>query len=272
MNLQLFRHTWGTTGSWEDLFPNFQTAGYHGIETGVPQPEDRGRLLELLAQHDFDLIAQIYTEGRDVDEHLASFERQLMAACELKPLLVNSHSGRDAWSEAQSTRFFERALAIEAAAGIPVAHETHRQRVLYNPWVCSRLLEQFAALQLCCDYSHWVCVCERLLDGELEILAQCAPRCRHLHARVGHEQGPQVGDPRAPEYARHLAAHEAWWRMIWNCQQARGDHASTLTPEFGPPPYAPTLPFTATPVSDVAEICDWMARRQAQEFESLPPI
>ena len=41
---------------------------------------------------------------------------------------------------------------------------------------------------------------------------------------------------------------------------------STLTPEFGPAPYLHLLPHTQTPVADLADICDWMARRQAGRF------
>jgi hypothetical protein len=127
-------------------------------------------------------------------------------------------------------------------------------------------LARFASLKLCCDYSHWVCVCERLIDDELGILRKCATRCLHLHARVGYEQGPQVPDPRAPEYERHLAAHERWWRLVWQAQRKRGDAVSTLTPEFGPPLYQHTLPFTAVAVSNLWEICDWQAARQAANF------
>ena len=267
MKLRLIRHTWGTTGSWEELFPAFSAAGYHGIETSVPAPVDRQRLLGLLAQHGLDLILQISTTGRNVDEHLDSFQQQVDAAAPLQSQAVISHSGNDSWVETDAARFFESALEIERAAGVRVSHETHRSRVLYNPWVCSRLLTRFENLKLCCDFSHWVCVCERLFDETLEdIVRQCAPRCLHLHARVGHEQGPQVSDPRAPEYALHLAAHEKWWRIIWAAQEARGDQITTLTPEFGPPPYAPTLPGSAVPLRDVSEICNWMARRQAEHF------
>jgi sugar phosphate isomerase/epimerase len=266
MRLLLFRHLWGVSGSWEEVFPKFKAAGYHGIETSVPPPEDCERLQRLLSQHGLELILQVFTSGETVDAHLESFRRQIEEARLLRPHLINAHSGRDAWDESEALRFFERALAIEDAAGVTVAHETHRGRILFQPWICRRLLAQFKRLQLCCDYSHWVCVCERLLEDQHEILQQCASRCVHLHARVGYEQGPQVSDPRAPEYAAQLAAHESWWRMIWDAQDGRGDETSTLTPEFGPPGYAHTLPFTGMPVSDVWEICDWQARRQAANF------
>lgn len=270
MNLRLIRHTWGTNGSWAELFSAFQRAGYHGIETSIPAAGEQGEFQELRDQYGFDLVLQIHTSGRGVDEHLASFRHQLDAALPLHPRVINSHSGLDAWSDAESEKFFAGALAAEQAAGLPICHETHRGRVFYNPWVCRRMMDRFSNLKLCCDFSHWVCVCERLFDEDLEqIAAQCAPRCLHLHARVGHEQGPQVSDPAAAEFAPQLAAHERWWKMIWDAQHARGDAVTTLTPEFGPPPYAPTLPGTNTPLRDVAEVCDWVANRQAARFASL---
>ena len=73
-----------------------------------------------------------------------------------------------------------------------------------NPWNTQRILRRFPSLKLTCDYSHWVCVAERLLPDCGEILQLSADHCWHLHARVGFEEGPQVPDPRAPE-----------WSIIW---------------------------------------------------------
>ena len=101
-----------------------------------------------------------------------------------------------------------------------------------------------------------VCVCERLLDGCEPIIEQAARHCLHVHARVGYAEGPQVPDPRAAEWAGDLGAHEQWWSTVWDAQ------------EFGPPPYLHTLPHTNVPVADLGDVCDWMARRQAERFGS----
>ena len=42
------------------------------------------------------------------------------------------------------------------------------------------MLERFAELKLVCDFSHWVCICERLIDDQLDIIKLCAERCHHL--------------------------------------------------------------------------------------------
>jgi hypothetical protein len=266
MKLMLFRHLWGVTMPWDDAFTLFKRKGYQGIECRLQVPQRRGEFRDLLDSHNLEYIPHIYTEGKSVRDHIKSFRAQVTAAKAMRPRLINAQSGADHFSESDSNYFFEEVLKIESQTGVPVAHETHRSRILFNPWITSRLLERFAGLKLCCDFSHWVCVCERLLDDQLKIIRRCAGHCLHLHARVGYEQGPQVPDPRAPEYKRHLESHEKWWRMIWAAQKRRGLKVSTLTPEFGPPAYLHTLPFTEAPVSNLHEICDWQARRQTAAF------
>ena len=266
MQLLLTRHLWGITESWEQSFPRIQAAGYGAIESPLPVPADQARFRDLLDQYGFAYIAMAFTSGASVAEHLDSFRAQIEASRALQPIMINSHSGRDAWDEGQSCDFFSGALSFEASLDVPVAHETHRGRSLFNPWVTQRLLGQFENLRLCCDLSHWVCVCERLIDDELKIIEQCAQRCILLYSRVGYEQGPQVPGPRAPEYQRHLEAHERWWDLIWDAQIAKGRKISPLTPEFGPPDYLHTLPYSNMPVADLWDICNWMAHRQAERF------
>jgi len=160
-----------------------------------------------------------------------------------------------------------QALALEQTYGLPIAHETHRSRITFSPWDTSQLLTTFGDIKLTCDFSHWVTVCERLLDRESAILEQCAQHCVHIHARVGYEQGPQVTHPNAPEWAAHLAAHERWWQQIWQAQVQCGMAVSTLTPEYGPPNYHHTLPFSQEPVSDLWAICDWQWHREKAHFD-----
>ncbi|MDQ4076530.1 MAG: hypothetical protein M3220_09835 [Chloroflexota bacterium] len=63
-----------------------------------------------------------------------------------------------------------------------------------------------------------------------------------------------------------LQAHEQWWSWIWEAREAQGAEVITLTPEFGPPRYLHTLPYTDVPVVNLWEICDWQAQRQAANF------
>ena len=266
MELRIFRHLWGITEPWETLFPKIHDLRYYGIEHILPEESERIRFRSQLNLHGFDYIAQIVTVGDSVTDHIKSFRRTIEDAITMKPRLINCHSGCDWFSEEEALRYFSEALECEAKVGIPVAHETHRGRILYNPWITERLLKQLPELRLSCDFSHWVVVSERLLEKETEIIAQCAERCIHVHARVGYEEGPQVPDPRAPEYERHVLAHERWWRMVWDAQERRGMSESTLTPEFGAPDYLHTFPYSMTPVADLWDICNWQADRQRSKF------
>ena len=266
MKLVLVRHLWGVTEPWETAFPRFKSLGYGGIECGVPPPAERKRFRALLGEQGLSWVCQQWTGGKSVEEHLDSFKKQAEAGLECSPRIINSHSGRDGWDEADSCRFFEKALDFGKAAGVEIIHETHRGRILFNPWVTKRMLDRFPGLRLASDYSHWVCVNESLLWDDEAILRQCARRAAHIHARVGYPEGPQVPDPRAPEFKEAVERHELWWDWIWDAQERAGAEESTLCPEFGPAGYLHTLPYTNVPVADQAEICEWQARRQKERF------
>ena len=268
MELLIFRHNWGLPeASWEQKLATIQQGGFAGVETGELLPADYSRFQDLLLKHKLRFIPQIFTAGTTVGEHLASFRQQLTAVRRISPIRVNCHSGSDRWSSDEAKKFFGEALQVEADTEFPVAHETHRGRCLFHPWAAARLLEAFPKLHLCADFSHWVCVCERLLNEEEGILRECARRAIHIHARVGFENGPQVNDPRAPEWKTHVEAHEKWWTWIWEAQKAQGASFITMTPEFGPPTYLPTQPFTQTPIANLEEICNWQAQRQSRRFK-----
>ncbi|MGC5340916.1 sugar phosphate isomerase/epimerase, partial [Escherichia coli] len=77
--------------------------------------------------------------------------------------------------------------------------ETHRASSLYSPWLTLDIVRQLPRLRYTADISHWVVVCERLLDDPLDDLTLFLERVHHVQARVGYAQGPQVPDPAAPE-------------------------------------------------------------------------
>ncbi len=268
MQLKTIRHLWGVEEPPSTFFTKVRAENYHGVESALPASGTETAFRGLLDENGLEYIAQIFTDGPTFVEHIESFRRQARAAVEMKAVMVNCHGGKDGWSLADSLHFYRAAIEIERDLGIPVAHETHRGRILFNPWITRDILNEIPDLALCCDFSHWVCVAERLLPDCGEIIAQCAERCLHLHARVGYEQGPQVPDPRAPEYQVHVETHEKWWDIIWSAQEKSGMTYSYLTPEFGPPTYLPTLPFSNKPVASLEEICLWQVERQRQRFHN----
>ena len=274
MKLKLVRHLWGVdlTHGLQQYLPRWREVGYEALETSIRTVPDREALLRFLKENAFQWIPQIFSNdfvpGGTVREHLDSLRVQIEECLDHGPTFFNAHSGYDNWSAVEAEDFYGQALALEKETGIPISHETHRLRYFGTPWQTRQILKLFPDLRVTCDFSHWVCVCERLLPDMEETIALAARQCHHLHARVGFEEGPQVPDPAAPEYTAHLKSHESWWNIIWQSQSARGVTESTLTPEFGPPPYMHTLPHTHVPVADLAAICDWMARRQSINFAS----
>jgi len=78
-------------------------------------------------------------------------------------------------------------------------------------------------------------------------------RADHIHARVGHPEGPQVNDPRAPEWDDAVKAHLGWWDAVAGRKKSEGKMLTILT-EFGPPHYLPALPYTQQPVASQWEI------------------
>ncbi|MBF0432511.1 MAG: sugar phosphate isomerase/epimerase [Fibrobacteria bacterium] len=276
MQLLMFRSMWGVLGpwgkfpaeNWEQAFPAIKESGYTGIEFDLPKADQHKRFRKLLDIYNFQYIAMIFTSGNTVADHISSFEQEVKLAKKLSPRFIVSHSGQDSFSPEEAKEFFEAALEIEEKEKIPVAHETHRGRILFNPWSTYQLLSQYSELKLCVDLSHWVCVAERLLEDCNDILEMTAQHCLHIHARIGYEQGPQIPDPRMPEAAPYLAFHEKWWQRIWDIQENAGFPETTMDPEFGPPGYMHTLPGTNAPVADLWDICNWQAGRQKTLFAS----
>ena len=192
--------------------------------------------------------------------HLEDVQIQVAQAVEAGALFCSCLAGSDSWELSVAVDFFGRALELGAKLGATLSFETHRSRPTFTPWATAALLRALPQLRLTCDFSHWCVVCERLPDDETA-LSLAIQHARHMHARVGYAQGPQVPDPRAPEYETELLAHEGWWRRIALSVAARAELV-TLTPEFGPDGYLHHSPFSNQPVADLAEINRWMAQRQ----------
>jgi hypothetical protein len=275
---QIFRHLWGVEADLKLFLEQLQKQQiYNGIEAGlVWQAKDQQEILRsFLKDSSFHFIAMIFTDlpfrpSYSVKEHVEQFKRQVDEALPFEPMLINVHGGKDSFNEKQREEYFTEVLDYSTKLSLPLVHETHRGRILYNPWVTKDLIEKFPHLRLCADFSHWVTVCERLLTTpeDLELFHLLAARCDHIHARVGQEQAPQVSDPRAPEWASHVKTFESWWDLIIQEKVKLKASLPTFTPEYGPIPYMPTLPSSQQAVSDLKEIIDWSARRLKEKYFS----
>lgn len=230
--------------------------GYDGIEIGFDDGDSRDECIpELARQAGLVVVTQHFaTFAPDVDVHCREFRERLLRAASFGPLFVNSQTGRDLFNLGQNTLVFDVAARVADETGIPVYHETHRARCLHTPWRTVELLRARPEARLVFDMSHWCNVCETLLDDQADTIASIVPSVEHIHARVGHAQGPQVSDPRAPEWQDALDAHLKWWDRIIAAKRDAGAAQLTVTPEFGPPPYFPTLPWTQAPVASQWDI------------------
>lgn len=275
MKLRLYKTLWGHIGSLDEAIQSAQRHGFDGLEGQAPTDSTaRITFRQKLDEAGLDYIAEICTAGSYVPdrqappaEHLASFQQQADAAMECRPRFLTVLAGCDAWPLAASVELFGQMQAFAERLGVIASFETHRSRTMFHPWVARDLLQALPELRITCDFSHWCCVCERLvMDTEPEVLALCAERVHHVHARVGYDQGPQVPHPGAPEHAGALAAHERWWAQLWQAQATRGYEVVTMTPEFGPDGYLQCEPFSGRPVADLVEVNAWMAARQRDRF------
>jgi hypothetical protein len=250
---------WGEEGTKASLF--FARAlkeDYDGVEINLPESE--AFIYDFLISLDnlragnerFGFIAQQVLSPADesVDEYLSRMTARLEFLATLKPDFINSHTGKDYFSFDDNCRIIEAAENIAARSGIPILHETHRGRFTFHAASLLPYLEKFPHLKLTGDFSHWCTVSESMLQDQKEIMETIIPRIHHIHARVGYEQSPQVNDAFAPEWKQHMDTFVNWWRKIIETQSALGKRSMTITPEFGPVPYMPTLPHTQKPLAD----------------------
>ena len=208
----------------------------------------------LHGEYGLDLIAQILTEGKTPDDHIRSFEKQFALSLDAGAFAVNSHTGRDIFSFEENIRIFKSAILLGKENGIPVTHETHRSRPTYSAVETKKYLKALPDMRLTADFSHWMVVHESDLTDQKDTIELAIERTDLIHARVGYEEGPQVPDPRAPEWHGHLQNHLELWQKITDVHNKRNSESLFITPEFGPPAYMHTLPYTKMPVADVWEI------------------
>lgn len=238
MKISYFCTTWGQkTGSWDAFMMKVRNAGYDGIETSFPPSGEESEFLECLDKYGLYFIGQHWeTSSADFELHRAEYINRLRSLTSLAPISINSHTGKDYFSFEQNKALLDVAAEIAAETGIPIFHETHRGRFAFAAHITRSYLEQ-TSVELTLDVSHWCAVAESLLQDQAGALGAALDRTRHIHARVGFEQGPQVPDLTSPQYNSALQFHlECWDRVVLQLK----DHGRPMLPvtaEFGPPPY-----------------------------------
>jgi sugar phosphate isomerase/epimerase len=241
---------WGYTGNHDSFFAKIKEEGYDGAESWCPGDEKGRQELAAAAEKYGMKLGLLFGAGdKDPKKNLDEFTKVLKAGADMKPVYINCHTAKDFFTPEQLKPFFEFTFQLSREKNIPIYHETHRGRALYSAPVTRGFIEKHPALRITFDVSHWCVVHESMLDDQEETLAMVLERTDHIHARIGYQEGPQVNDPRAPEWEYAVKLHFAWWDKIVERKKKNGERITFLT-EFGPPLYMQTLPYTLQPLSD----------------------
>jgi len=252
--LKILATSWGFEGTMDDFCAKVKKEGYDGVELWWPTDNKKAQddIFAALKKYDLEIGFLCGGSQSHPQEHLAFYKKMIDAAARQniqKPLYINNHSGRDHFSFDDNKKFIEHTQSLAKETGILICHETHRGRMLFAAHITRKFIESFPELRLTLDISHWCNVHESLLADQKETVDMALSRTDHIHARIGHPEGPQVNDPRAPEWEPVVRQHFEWWDKIVERKKKNGEVVTILT-EFGPPDYMPTLPYTKQPLGD----------------------
>jgi len=250
-DITYFCTDWGRKVSWDEFCKWAAEAGFDGIETRVPANEAvREEMMTAFEKYSLSYIFLCSSgSGADLAAHLADYKHTLERAAALRPARINSHTGKDHIGKEPNERFLALADSISRATGVPIVHETHRGRFSFAAHITKEYLDRLPYVRLALDISHWCAVHESMLGDQRTTVDLALQRTDHIHARIGHPEGPQVNDPRAPEWKNIVQQHLAWWDVVVASHRER-NQPLTITMEFGPPDYMPTQPYTRQPVAD----------------------
>ena len=243
---------------WDDPLEAFleraKTSGFEATEIYLGSlQESPAEIARLHTSYGLRLIGQILTQGQTYEEHIQSLETQFEFAAQCEVAFINSHMGRDIFKLEENVKIFQRVVQVSQNSGIPILIETHRGRPTYSAVETRKYLEAVPALRLTADFSHWMVVHESDLRDQSADIELAITRADYVHARVGYAEGPQIPDPRAPEWEYAVTRHLQLWQQIIDQHEQDGKESLYITPEFGPPTYMHTAPFTNQPVGDVWE-------------------
>jgi sugar phosphate isomerase/epimerase len=269
-SLKIYATNWGFSGNMDAFCAASKKEGYDGIEVWWDATKTgQDELFAALKKYQLAVGFLVGGSESDAKVHLATFKKNLLEATSQtiqKPTYINCHSGKDFFTYEENKTFIDLTTEINQKTGIPIYHETHRGRMLFAAHISKNFIEKNPALRLTLDISHWCNVHESLLQNQPEAVQAALERSGHIHTRIGHEEGPQVNDPRAPEWADTMKAHLGWWDKVVEMKMKAGQPLTMLT-EFGPSTYLPALPYTRQPVANQWEINVFMLKLMRERYK-----
>ena len=252
MKIKYFSPLWGYENEdFEHYCGRLAAAGFDGMELNLAEDiAEAEKQIHQLSAHGLDYIAQHSgTRMADFEAHRTHYRNSLERIAAFNPQLINAHTGRDFFTFEQNLQLIEIAAEIGKTHDVPIIHETHRGRFTNLPSVTHHFIEADPNLRFVADFSHWCVATESFLEDHCQFVNAVIERSDNIHARIGYEEGPQVNDPRAPEWQETVELYLGWWDQIIACHKAKGSDVLTITTEFGPPPYTPMIPYTQEPIS-----------------------
>lgn len=268
-SLKVLATSWGFPGTVMAFFEKAKAAGYDGAEMWFPHEEKgQNEIFEAVEKTGMEVAFLCGASESDPKKNLAAFERVITTCARQqrrRPLYINCHSGKDYFSMADNGPFIELTTRLTKETGIPIYHETHRGKMLFAATITRDFIRKYPDLRLTLDISHWCNVHESLLADQAETINLALSRTEHIHARIGHPEGPQVNDPRAPEWKDAVDAHFGWWDTVVGRKREAGEVMTMLT-EFGPPHYLPALPYTQQPVADQWDVNVYMMHTLRERY------
>lgn len=263
LNIKFYCPRWGSEEiRWPKFTEKVRNAGFNGIEVyPLAAPHERAEMLQQLAASglEFSLLHAELVEGKDFNRYKQALERNLYQLIDyqtenLKPQFITTQTGREYYTKDQVVECFEICDKISRESGITIIQETHRNKWSYAAHIVKDFLLQYPSVKLALDLSHWVCVSESYLEDQQEAIDLAIKHTLHIHARVGHLEGPQVTDPRAPENKEALGKHLQWWDQWISHMESSNYNECTITPEFGPYPYLSYQINSREPIASQWEI------------------
>lgn len=241
VKIKFFCTRWGSEAiPWEVFLNQIKVAGYDGVEIGLPDNDKKAfELIDLIKNEGLLYIIQHWeTNDKQFSIHRQEFEQRLIRLAQFEPTLLNSHTGKDFFTTDQNTELLYIAQRISHQMSVQLVHETHRGRFSFAAHVMEPYLK-IANLGLALDVSHWFCVAESLLLDQQVNIDAVIPFVHHIHARIGHTQGPQVYDMFNDRWQETRNRHVKIWEQVIESRKRQGNEIVTITTEYGPEPYMP---------------------------------
>lgn len=243
--VKFFCPRWGfETISWDVFLKQVKKANYAGIEWfPFAEKTDYNEVLGLLEYYDLDfaIVMAVTKPYHTFEQYLQSLRHDLRRLLAIRdeykiPIFVSAQTGREFFDYPQIKQCLAICDQLELEFKTPIYQETHRNKWSFAAHTVAPVLDKHTNLKLTLDVSHWFCVSESYLEDQQPAVNKAIAHTKHIHARVGHTQGPQVWDPALPEYAEALEAHLQIWDQ-WVARMRKTNTSITITPEFGPTPY-----------------------------------